>query len=554
MNNVLLTLTPRNAPIQSVKLCSHSKSYFTKSFSIFLVQYSEGVFITIPLESLLQKIQNKDSDQQVNFQKWQTNHNNVSDSAIVNSNLSSLMLSGLHPFPALVNTGSKPFLSVYSISKPQDAGAAQRVKQAASRFFKIAANWIVGSEAEEEEPPIPKAAFEYEIIDEDRNGRQIFASPNGRWFAINDARGRVIVVDSVFGHISKVIKGVRDAQISWKDEFLLVYTPSRGMITCCLIPSGKIIDAVKVDKNGKLFQVYGPENDFGSTFIDSIGNVASLKVNYENENNTNEYKSPLDFHFEFPLFLTNESNSIIKELHSSVSSDNINEEAVLEIIRKVTTPELGASSIRVLLLYPNITEELLYQSIQALKSNVNIDTFEEDSKSFFESSNSSLHKANDIFEYKCFIELANRWDEYKHYETIEVSNLKSIFNDFDLPTKEIPKPKEENLKMFLMTPLKSPNFFFSFIRTENVTVNDIYHSYRIARCTKEEFIMRFVIWFMSASSAQITVAKNALHEFLSTKNVKEECAQVMKQLVMPNGTYNKMTLSYFMENQFNDKD
>jgi hypothetical protein len=42
----------------------------------------------------------------------------------------------------------------------------------------------------------------------------MMASEDGRWMAIADAQGRVTIVDAVFGHMTKVLKGMRDAQIA----------------------------------------------------------------------------------------------------------------------------------------------------------------------------------------------------------------------------------------------------------------------------------------------------------------------------------------------------
>lgn len=550
-NKVLLKLSPYNGNIQNMKLCSFSDSQLTKKSNVLLIRYLENVFATIDIDSLLCKIkEEKNDDLKVNIQKWQTNHNDIVDSIIVNSNLSSFMFSGLHKFPAIFNVGSNPFISVYSISEPQETGATEKVKQVASRFFKKAASWVTGSETKEEEPPIPKAVFEWELNDDGRTGRKVLANPTGRWLGITDNQGRVIIVDSVFGHIARVLKGMRDSQIAWYDNYLLVFIPSREMIVSYLIPCGKIFDAVRVDKNGKLIQTYGSDNKFGVVFIDSKGNVGALKVNYSDKSiSDNEVYSVTDYHFEFPTTLTNDSDPVIQELHNEIVKDPINKEAIIMLAKKIESFSLAASFIRTLLLYPCITDELVLKVINYFKENIKTEPFKEDSKSFFLNNNSSIKRTNDEFEYKTYIELTTRWETYSKFQAIEVQYDNELPFDIKPDSNEISPPPSITLQAFLTNPINEPLFFFSFIRSDQITVMNILESYFYSKSTREDFILQFLIWVLSCSPAQLVLSNTSIQDFFSIKEVKEQSIQLLKQIVSPQNTFNQAYLQYYLNKQ-----
>jgi hypothetical protein len=191
------------------------------------------------------------------------------------------MFSGIHQFPAIFSAGANPFLSVSSISKPQILATTDKVKQAASRFFKYAKNWIAGMDEDEEEEKIAKANFEWELIDEGRTARTMAVSGEGRWLAVTDTQGRVSIIDCVFGHVTRVLKGMRDAQLAWRGSYLLIYAPARDILLVCTIPNGEIFDAVKIEGNGKLLQYSDRELKTHALFIDCNGTVKEIEIKRE---------------------------------------------------------------------------------------------------------------------------------------------------------------------------------------------------------------------------------------------------------------------------------
>lgn len=298
----ILELPIHNDIIQSIKVCSFRESHFTQPYPVLIVKFPNRVAITIQLDLLHQKIYgNKELD--LNIQKWELHHKNIADLVVVNSNLPSPMFSGLHQFPAVFTVGSEPFICVCSISKPKPLNPTEYVRAKASRLLKTVGSWFVGTEPTEEEPPIPKSTKEWELYDEGRIAKCVAADPTGRWLAITDEQGRVIIVDVVFGHVAKVLKGLRDAQVAWIDGeniFLVIYAPFRGMLIACEIPKGSIHDAVKVERGGKLYQSVS-DGKYRTSFIDSKGNVLNLKMTSKIERTPpEETLPPSSYHFMLP--------------------------------------------------------------------------------------------------------------------------------------------------------------------------------------------------------------------------------------------------------------
>jgi hypothetical protein len=178
------------------------------------------------------------------------------------------MFSTLHEFPAVFSVGEHPFLSVCSIARPQPVGAAKKIFRAVTGWF-----------SKHVEPdPIPEAKAEWELQDEPRCAREIVPSEDGRWLAVPDLQGRVSIVDGVFGHVTRILKGMRDARVAWAGGALLIFSPARGLIIACTVPKGDIFDAVKVDRRGKLFQCLGEGGLLRAVFTDGSGTFAEISV------------------------------------------------------------------------------------------------------------------------------------------------------------------------------------------------------------------------------------------------------------------------------------
>lgn len=300
--NLLFKFHAHSERVLYLKVFSFKESHFTKSVNRMYVQFNRNVGMEIGIsENGLDNPERlkKLTSEELKFNKWTFDHKDSVDRVIVDSTLNSPVFTGLHQFPAVISVGRDPFISVDSIAEKQQQGATEFVKKAATKLFRMAASWLGAADEPKEQEVIPKARHEWELNDEGRAARNCLASEHGRWLAITDTQGRVSIVDCVFGHITRVIKGLRDAQIAWYHDLLLVFAPARGVMFACTVPNGDIIEAAKVDKNGKLFQRMAADGSFIPVFVDSKGSVADLKCPIP-EPAKREETAAENFHFTLP--------------------------------------------------------------------------------------------------------------------------------------------------------------------------------------------------------------------------------------------------------------
>ena len=287
-----------NEAIIFLKTCIHRKGHFTEPFNVLLAQCPNQICLTVPISDILQKMANFNAGE-VTPTKWKLSHNRSVDAVVIHSNLPSPIFSGFHKFPAVISVGTRPFISVDSIPIEQSQTTSAIVKKMISSVWKFVAG-TTDEEAEEEQ--IPNARPEWEHHDQGRCAIQVCASEEGRWLAISDTQGRVSLVDAVFGHITRVIKGLRDAQTAWSRELLIVYTPFRGVLVMCSVPDGTIRSAVKVDKKGRLYQTMNENGEFHAVFVDSRGNGGLLQCPEPKKLETEKVGGE-KYHFALPSFM-----------------------------------------------------------------------------------------------------------------------------------------------------------------------------------------------------------------------------------------------------------
>jgi hypothetical protein len=61
---------------------------------------------------------------------------------------------------------------------------------------------------------------------------------------VTEAQGRVTIIDCVFGQVTKIMKGMRDAQVAWAClNLLLIYAPARWIIVAYTVPHGDLVQS-----------------------------------------------------------------------------------------------------------------------------------------------------------------------------------------------------------------------------------------------------------------------------------------------------------------------
>jgi hypothetical protein len=262
--------SPHATPVQRIHSCHYRETAFTQAGGFLLAEYGGGIIVTFPIDDILRfkSLQSRLEAGELKPVKWQLQHKEPIDSVLIFSKLTSPMFSGLHEFPAVFSAGARPFLSVCSIARPQPVGAAKKI-------FRALAGWF---SQQRDEEPIPEAKAEWELQDEPRAAVEVAPSEDGRWLAVPDRQGRVSIIDAVFGTVTRILKGMRDAQVAWAGGALLIFAPARGVIVACKAPRGDIFHAVKVDRRGRLFQCAGEGGALRAVFTDGSPTFAEISV------------------------------------------------------------------------------------------------------------------------------------------------------------------------------------------------------------------------------------------------------------------------------------
>lgn len=590
-----ISISPDEQPVKFLKMCSFTESYFTKPYPVLYIQYPGGICVTIEQENILKNVLNN-TPNNVSFTKLQiSNTKNILDSVVVNSSIPFPVFSDLHRFPAIYSVG-KPFISVSSIPQEQTMSVADNVVQKAKQFFK----WLVVSpdpdEDDKEEIPILNANPEWGLNEDKRAGTSISADPTGRWLAICDNMFRVVIVDSVFGHITKVLKGYRDAQVAWfcptkesfKNPFLIIYVPTREIIVACTIPNGSIVAAVKVVRDGKLFQTIDEKSGRGVVFLYPTGDVAILNVTAtvkndsdndtsEKSDNDNDNKSGSfeDSHFTFPSVITVEKKPPIVELQKLLLQKKFDREEAKKLTSDITDKATGGYFIKTLVNSASsrsaqnngqTDDDFLLDIINILSKKLNVTNFEGSSREFFDSTYSSVtgDSENDLTVYKI---LSDKWLEYSKFEKITVSDdqypqtdltdnfkgqisnvIDQVYSSNDkgevaAPADAVKKPF---LRAFLTNPLKFPMFFFSFLRSADVKADAIFDSFRFSRENRDEFVMQLLVWIVKCQPAQVLVSQEAIAGFLKVKEIKNTALKVYKKLDVGSDSFGASAISDFL--------
>lgn len=570
-----LTISPDNRPVQFIKSCSFTESNFTKPYPILLIQYPKGVCATINLDNLLQNIKNNTPDNIV-ITKWQlSNDKNIRDSIVINSNISSPFHYNLFQFPAVYSVG-KPFITVSSISSPQTSTKGIILKKA-SQVLK----WMFMSDNnndEKEEIEVSGTSNEWELDDDKREGISMAADPTGRWIVICDNMFRVMIIDAIFGRITKMLKGYRDAQVAWfspknsnqtENPYLVIYVPTREIIVVCTIPNGNTVAAVRVARDGKLFQTIDADSHYGVTFVYPSGDVAILNISIATKEDESEQSNAFDSNqFNFPSIVTAEKDQSLIELQKTLFTKKWEYQEVKQLASNVSDKIAGGLFIKMLVCTLNGTDEddtFLIEVINSISEKFKIEGLEQHhcSREFFENSNTSVQVGgdDDLAIYKT---LTTKWLEYSKFEKIMVSeekypqtNLTSkykdkinnvincVSSDSNIENDE-EFLKRPSLKSFLLNPMESPLFFFSFMRNENVSVESIFDMYRISREEKNNFILLFLIWIVTCQPAQILLTQEAISDFLRSKTIKSIAQKQYKKLDLSSNSVNISALYDFL--------
>ncbi|RZF48247.1 hypothetical protein LSTR_LSTR006214 [Laodelphax striatellus] len=204
---------------------------------------------------------------------------------------------GYRPMPPksslVLATGASPFVGFHSALEGSSAPDIADVAKAVATKLKSAIGqavpgWLLGGKKSATPPksskenlsaePAEPMVCRFGLCDLWRQGERIVMSPNRKLCVASDSLGRVILIDISSGIALRMWKGYRDAECGWvicteesrtkrkrTAQFLLIYSPKKGIIEVWAMQQGPRIATFPVSKNGRLLYVGHNLLGFNST-------------------------------------------------------------------------------------------------------------------------------------------------------------------------------------------------------------------------------------------------------------------------------------------------
>ena len=510
--NVYFSVEPMpDHTMTNLRFCSYVKSDLTDGISSLLVQYSPEIVI-IPFDSILERINKPEST--LNMRKWHIQLD-YSDAIINNSSVDKSLIGGLQKFPAVYTISSNQFISCFSVATADVPTITDKITNMAQRFF----NWVSGDEKKNDTDTRLKSFYEWSIRDQGRVATSICADPTGRWIAICDNYHRVLIIDSIYGHIIKMLKGLRDAQVVWAtNKIFLVYAPFRKVIIACKIPTCENICAIKVETSGRLYQICLNKDSFNIGFVDNKLNTMILNVKYKEtpiakDNESSDVPSCLDL----PELLLAENSEAVTLIREG------NTDKIYEGIKLVKGEHEAASAVKTLML-TRCQGDILKNSLDMLKEKVSVDVNPEE---IWLTERNLMNFIDSKIVFNSYICLYTLWNEVKELNVVNL-NLTSI------PETElfsyIQSVKKDNFKLspptvpelyeFLSYPHKYLDVLFAKVSRGWEKI-DLYKIFSALRISRDDFISMFLKWCLFTELENILVGQALIGEFVSDDLVKE---------------------------------
>ncbi|CAG9761149.1 unnamed protein product [Ceutorhynchus assimilis] len=281
--------------------------------------------------------------------------------------------------------GSKPFLGYhYALEGVNQPVLSDVAKAVASKLKSALPSWITGAKPSDTKEvtiamqPVEAMGLRFGLADLRRTGNDLVLSPNRNLVAVCDSLGRVLLVDSFKGVITKIFKGYREAQCAFlqvPDErrskhrvgnkvalFLVIYSPKKGTLEIFTVQQGTKIATFSASKQSKLLYITHGLMGFTTTsksryicqftclFLDNDGQIREISV---------------PFHFALA-----EKNSIrardihlYKKLKQFIKSGCLSQDALenetYNICTELQTVEIKTQTLDMLLNSKNISPEII---------------------------------------------------------------------------------------------------------------------------------------------------------------------------------------------------
>ncbi|KAJ8980472.1 hypothetical protein NQ317_013225 [Molorchus minor] len=293
--------------------------------------------------------------------------------------------------------GSRPFLGYhYALEGGSQPVFSDVAKVVANKLRSALPGWLTGNKPQVEKQTIsfamqPAEAMgcRFGLCDLRRSATNLILSSDHKLAAVNDALGRVLLVDSFKGITLRIFKGYRDAQCSFIQipeerkskhrignkvaQFLVIYSPKKGMLEVFSVQQGCKIATFTASKFSKLLYIsYGLMGftntsksryicPFTTVFIDNDGQVKEILIPFHFALEEKNNKQARDIH-------------LYKKLRQLIKSGDFNEEmltnAVHNTCTELKTVEMKSQIVDMLLNNKGIPVKVSLQCVQYFLENL----------------------------------------------------------------------------------------------------------------------------------------------------------------------------------------
>lgn len=503
-----------------------------ESLSSFILVYNPNIFVYIALSEL--DYANKSAKYVPLAQKFSVPTANIQNIQLIKAKNNQLRL---------YVTSNDKFLSVYEMNTPYKSSITSGITSIAKSLNPL------GKSFKDSLPTVLKTYQDYN--DASKLAISLAISPDSKFIAISDNIGRISLIDVNNECIVSVKRDISDGQLAWYGNAehykLIIYAPRKEALFVVNVPSFELVDCVKLQGTGKLYQNYSGVA-YSVIFMDSSGNIANLKMSSRHKHRTHAHElDPLE-HPELGQISTPDLD-LEQSIIECLSKASPQKEKVMELISEVTNLELAGHIVKILAKFENVTDDFLQDCISSLKNTTNYHIPSPVKRQFDNYlSDFSGEKMKPEEEFGHFVGLAALWSDAMNIEALTYpiqefpkSEITTWYSQ-NYEAQALTPPKYVPLRLFITEPLRNFEILFATLRKGASYYDFIRIMMVVSPTSIDKFIQHFMYWCAVISASQLCMVQNVLQGLISNgqkeamldcyKNIPDKSSETNKALVM----------------------
>lgn len=442
-------------------------------------------------------------------------------------------------------TSSEQFLTVYDINSPYKGTFTTGITKFAKSLNPFGKNF------KDYQPELLKSTQDYNDIT--KIAISLVPSPDKRFIAVSDNIGRITIIDVDNECVVSIKKAISDAQLAWygdsKHYILVIYAPRKEALFVCSIPSFDLLDCIKLEGTGKLFQNYFNITNCSVVYMDHNGNIANLRMSTRRHHKiqANPEVPDLD-HPQFENISTPDldlQQSIIECLSKAVPQ----KENILETLKNIKNSITASIILKILIKFENVDDDFLQECIDTLKDSTQFhlpSPVKRQIENYFREFNGEKIKPEE--EFGQLVGLTMLWSDAMKCESVTypISEFPrteiTTWYSQNYEAQAITPPKYVPLRLFLAEPLRNFEILFATLR-RGATLYDFIRIMMVVHPNSiDKFIQYFMYWCAVISASQLCMVQDIITDLIDNgqkealldcyRNIPEKSGETNKALIM----------------------